>query len=79
MDDTDPATRELHRRLLMEKSGVERLKMGCDMFDSAVAIARASLKGCDEAEIREKLLERLYGEYPLRRRSNPVRTADPTG
>jgi hypothetical protein len=33
----------LFRRRLMQRFGVERLRLACDMFDSAVAMVAASL------------------------------------
>jgi len=65
VNDTSPAAAELQHRLLMERSGVERLKMGCDMFDTARALMRAGLgdtTGKDRsAALRVRLFERTYG------------------
>ena len=65
MTDTDPATATLQRRLLMERSGTERLKMGCAMFDTARALMRAGLaneNGTERsADLHARLFERTYG------------------
>ena len=44
MNDTPEAVQHLYRTLLMGRSGSERLHMGCAMFDTARAFARASLR-----------------------------------
>ena len=55
----------LQRRLLMERSGAERLKMGCSMFDTARALMRAGFGedlGTDRSPaLRVWLFERTYG------------------
>ena len=45
MNDTPEAVQNFYRTLLMRRSGSERLQMGCAMFDTARAFARASLRG----------------------------------
>lgn len=64
MRDTKPDLDRRHRELIMARSGVERLAMGCAMFDDAKAIAEAGLRaerpGLSEAELRRLLLMRLY-------------------
>ncbi len=65
MIDTPEAIRNQYRALLMQRSGVERLKMGSDMFDAARALVRASLgdpagtNGSPDFKVR--LFLRLYG------------------
>ena len=44
MKDTPEAVQNLYRTLIMHRSGIERLKMGCTMFDTARALARANLR-----------------------------------
>ena len=65
MNDTSPAMASLQHRLLMEHSGAERLKMGCDMFDAARALMRAGLgdeTGTDRSPaLLVRLFERTYG------------------
>jgi hypothetical protein len=55
----------LQRRLLMERTEAERLRMGCAMFDAARALMRAGLgdaTGTDRsAALRVRLFERTYG------------------
>jgi hypothetical protein len=54
----------LQRRLLMERSGVERLKMGFSMFDAARALMRAGFAeepGTDPSPAQVRLFERTYG------------------
>lgn len=61
--DTTPAIDELFRARLMERSGVERLRMACDMFDSATALIVASLVAkvaADPVERRVAVLQRMY-------------------
>jgi hypothetical protein len=64
----------LQRQLLMQRSGTERLKMGCSMFDTARALMRAGLgdeTGLDRSPtMRVRLFERTYG-----REFNPVAAA----
>lgn len=66
MTDTSPAVRGLYRGLLLARSGEERLKMGCDMFDSALALARAVVDvqapASGPAERRALLFGRVYGD-----------------
>ncbi len=66
MIDTPPAIAEKYRAKLMALSPVERLKMGCRMFHTAVTLVRASVQNelgatADPAEIRRRVLTRLYG------------------
>lgn len=65
MNDTHPTVARLQRRLLMERSGAERLLMGCAMFDAARTLMRAGLgdaTGRDRSSsMRVRLFERTYG------------------
>jgi hypothetical protein len=62
--DTAPTVAQLYRKLLLERSGAERLKMGCAMFDSARAMMRASLSATEPpattADLRVQLFLRTY-------------------
>ncbi len=61
MNDTPPAVRELFRRMMMEKSPEERLRMGSEMHDSARRMVLASLpEGMTEGERACALLRRFY-------------------
>ena len=63
MNDTDPEIARLVRRLLLERSGEERVTMGSQMFDSAKTMIMASLPpGLTPLEIKEQLCRRLYGD-----------------
>ena len=61
MTDTSDAVADRYRRLLMARSGVERLTMGCDMFDTARRVARASFAASEPTAIRVALFLRCYG------------------
>lgn len=65
MTDTSVAIEERYRAMLMRRSGAERLKMGCSMFESARRLVRASLgdpTGTDDsAEMKVQLFRRIYG------------------
>lgn len=64
-DTSIPFERTYHR-MLLARSGAERLKMGCAMFDASRALMRAGLRqseGLTEvAEERVQFLLRTYGE-----------------
>jgi hypothetical protein len=63
--DTPPHIEKLQREMLMRRSGAERLRMACAMFDSARRLMRASLgdpAGTDGSpEMRVRLFLRTYG------------------
>lgn len=65
MKDTPPAVEARYRELLMQRSCVERLKMGCSMLATARALAVASVRERDPAvspaSLRQALFLRLYG------------------
>jgi hypothetical protein len=52
--------------MIMSRSGVERLKMGCSMHTTAKKIARASILDTDpqitEKALRSKLFLRFYAD-----------------
>jgi hypothetical protein len=67
MNDTSKEMQDLFRTLLMQRSGEERLKMGCDMFSTSRALIRSSLdaKGLDETEMAVQIFLRTYGnDFP---------------
>lgn len=71
MHDTPPRTEALYRRMLMERSGVERLKMGFSMYATARQLVEAGLRShapaMTEAELRVGVLRRFYGgDLPAR-------------
>lgn len=63
MKDTPEVVQNFYQTLLMRRSGSERLRMGCAMFDTARAFARASLRGRagNDAAWRVHLFVRTYG------------------
>jgi hypothetical protein len=63
MNDTPEAVQNLYRTLLMCQSGSDRVAMGCAMFDTARAFARANLQMLphSDAELRVRLFVRTYG------------------
>ncbi len=63
MKDTPQVIQDLYRKLLMKRSGAERLKMACDMFDTARTLVKASLQAqsCPDEELRSRLFIRTYG------------------
>ena len=63
MNDTPEAVQNFYRTLLMRRSGSERVQMGCQMFDTARAFARANLQASfhSDAELRVSLFVRTYG------------------
>ncbi len=65
MNDTSASIEQRYRALLLKRSGEERLLMGFRMFETARALARASLgdtEGGDHSvEMRVALFLRIYG------------------
>jgi hypothetical protein len=65
MNDTDPEIEQKFVAMLLERSGEERLKMGCSMHATAQALVRASVLEKDPlatpAALRRALFLRFYG------------------
>jgi len=65
MIDTPPHIEQAFREMLLERSGEERLKMGCSMHGMAQALVRAGVLEKDPsaspAAIRRALCLRFYG------------------
>lgn len=65
MNDTTPEVEALFRSLLLRRDGEERLRMACSMFDTAKALATASIyeqhPGIAPAALRQALFLRFYG------------------
>jgi hypothetical protein len=60
--DTTPEMAEQYRQLLMARPGEERVRMGCDMLDTAIEMFFATLPpGLPERERRARLFVHLYG------------------
>jgi hypothetical protein len=64
MSDTPPHVEKLYREMLMSRSPAERLKMACDMFDTARALLTAGIlrekPHLDPAALRAELFRRMY-------------------
>lgn len=65
MKDTPLAIERKFRRMLMDRPGEERLKMGCSMHATARALAKASIlrrhPGSHPAELKRLLFLHFYG------------------
>ena len=65
MKDTPPAIERKFREMLLKRSGEERLKMGCSMYATARALAKAALlqrhPGARPAELKRLLFLHFYG------------------
>lgn len=65
MNDTAPEVAERYRTLLMRRSGSDRLRMACEMFECArqlmIAHIKAEHPNLTDAELRVKIFERTYG------------------
>jgi len=65
MKDTHPEMDARYRTMFMERSGEERLKMGCAMRETARALVEASIREQDPQAtpeaIRKGLFLRFYG------------------
>ncbi len=62
MNDTSSAAHEKMLALMRQKSGEERLKMGCSMFNTARELVLASFpKDATETDKRLFLFKRFYG------------------
>jgi hypothetical protein len=67
MNDTPKAIQALFHQLLMQRSGEERLIMGCEMFSTSRALIRSSLagKGLSESEMAVQIFLRTYrNDFP---------------
>ena len=62
MTDTANEIKQLVRDQIMARSPAERFVMGAEMFDSAVAIVKASLPAnLSSSEYERQFVKRLYG------------------
>ena len=61
MLDTNRDIETLYKKMLMEQTGEERMKMGASMFDTAIKFIEASLpKNLSETERKKQIFLRLY-------------------
>ena len=75
MNDTSPDVESRYRATIMERSGEERLMMGCSMFDTTKAIMQAGIlernPHASPAEVCRGLFMQLYGhEFDAESRVN---------
>lgn len=65
MNDTSREMEKRYYAMLMERSGKERLEMGCSMYDAARAIVKSSIlnenPGLTSSELKERIFLRFYG------------------
>lgn len=66
MKDTSPKMERLYIRLIMEKTGQERLHMGCSMFDAAKQIVKSAIyekyPDITPEKMKEQIFLRFYGQ-----------------
>jgi hypothetical protein len=66
MNNTHPEAAVRFRKLMMSKTGHERLLMGCSMYDTAKEIVRSSIynsrPGITEADVKREIFLRFYGQ-----------------
>jgi hypothetical protein len=83
MNDTSPDMESRYRTMIMERSGEERLKMGCSMLDAAKALMQAGILDqnphASPAEIRRALFMQLYGhEFDVESRAKILAVIEST-
>lgn len=61
MNDTSAKIRGVMEEMMKNKSGVERLKMGADMFDMAKKIVASSVPDCSDTDLCLLFFDRFYG------------------
>ena len=61
MNDTPAAFEDRFRKMLLKRSGEERLKMGCSMHATARALVKASVSEKDPVAVNRALFLRFYG------------------
>ena len=65
MNDTQPDVEEQFAALFRQRSGSDRVRMACEMFDLARALVVANIKaqhpGIADSALRVKVFERMYG------------------
>jgi len=63
--DTSPEAAAQLDALMAQRSGSDRVRMACEMFDLARALAVAAIRAeeptISDADLRVRLFERLYG------------------
>ncbi|TKJ37172.1 MAG: hypothetical protein CEE38_09775 [Planctomycetes bacterium B3_Pla] len=65
MNDTHPDVAIRYRDLMMSKTGQQRLRMGCSMYDAAKQIVRSAIYNSHpeitDAEMKREIFLRFYG------------------
>ena len=66
MNDASVKMAEFYQELIMQRSGEERLEMGCSMFDTAKEIIKSSIRNQNPTitltELRKAVFIRFYGQ-----------------
>ncbi len=62
MKDTSAPMERKFRNMLLERSGEERLKMGCSMHATAQALVKASISEKDPIALKQAMFLRFYGD-----------------
>ena len=62
MKDTSLKIERKFRKMLLERSGEERLKMGCSMHAASRALVKATISKKDRIAVNRALFLRFYGE-----------------
>jgi hypothetical protein len=60
--DTSPKLQTKFERMIMQRSGEERLKMGCSMHESSRVLIKAVVGDKDPAALKKALFLRFYGD-----------------
>jgi hypothetical protein len=60
MTDTPDVVNQLYRKMLMRRSGSERLEMGCRMFDTARILMRAGLGDPSGTDCSPDMMARIF-------------------
>lgn len=84
MNDTSPQMEQEYRRMLMGRSGEERLKMGCSMYSTARTLVQASVLSktphLSPAAMRRALFLRIYGtDFDRETRKKIIQALERTG
>lgn len=65
MRDTHPDIAVRYRKMMMRRSGEQRLSMGCSMYDAARKIVRSAILDSNphitEVEMQREIFLRFYG------------------
>ena len=81
MRDTPPEIEDFFSRLLMKKTGAERLKMGFSMFNFARKQVEASIISsnprADSREIKREIFMRFYGQDFTAEEQEKILPSDP--